>query len=263
MSNSFVYISCVCTGYDRENLKKIIIMKLLLLLMFCSTILTSAAQNNPSRPPVSPSISLSLRDSLNIREKLIQMAVLNSDVQIDEANVNIAKYNLKKAKASWLDQVAISANVNEFVIKGSPVANFFPKYNLGASIPLGIFQKHSNDVKIAQEIITINEVMRNEKIKQIRTEVLTKYENYLEKKQVLELQMEITEEEYTLWLKAQKDYKVSGMMDDLNKAYKNYNAELSKQRSAERDLRVAYIELEEIVGFRLDEILSTDININK
>jgi outer membrane protein TolC len=188
---------------------------------------------------------------------------LNSDVQIDEANVNIAKYNLKKAKASWFDQINLSGNVNEFVIKGSDAANYFPKYNLGVSIPLGLFQKHSNDVKIAQEIITINELTRNEKIKQIRTTVLTKYENYLEKKQILELQMEITEEEYTQWLKAQKDYSVSGKMDDLNKAYKNYNAELSKQRSAERDLRVAYIELEEVVGFRLDEILSTDINVNK
>lgn len=231
--------------------------------MFSSIILMSAAQNNPSSPPVSTNLSLSFRDSLNIREKLIQLAVLNSDVQIDEANVNIAKYNLKKAKASWFDQINISGNVNEFVIKGSDAANYFPKYNLGVSIPLGLFQKHSNDVKIAQEIITINELTRNEKIKQIRTEVLTKYENYLEKKQILELQMEITEEEYTLWLKAQKDYKVSGKMDDLNKAYKNYNSELSKQRSAERDLRVAYIELEEVVGFRLDEILSTDLNINK
>jgi outer membrane protein TolC len=238
-------------------------MKLFLLLMFCTSFLTCAAQNNPSMPPLSNRVSLSFRDSLNIREKLIQLAILNSDVQIDEANVNIAKYNLKKAKASWFDQVNISANVNEFVIKGSDAANYFPKYNLGLNIPLGIFQKHSNDVKIAQEIITINELTRNEKIKKIRTEVLTKYENYLEKKQVLELQMEITEEEYTLWLKAQKDYKVSGQMDDLNKAYKNYNSELSKQRSAERDLRVAYIELEEVVGFRLDEILSTDININK
>ena len=235
-------------------------MKLFLLLIFCSSILTCAAQNNPSMPPLSNRVSLSFRDSLNIREKLIQLAVLNSNVQIDEANLNIAKYNLKKAKASWLDQVGVSGNVNEFVIKGSDAANYFPKYNLGVSIPLGIFQKHSMDVKIAQEIITINEIARNEKIKQIRTIVLTKYENYLEKKQILELQMEITEEEYTLWLKAQKDYKVNGKMDDLNKAYKDYNSELSRQRSAERDLRVAYIELEETVGFRLDEILSVDVS---
>lgn len=225
--------------------------------MFCLTSLTSAAQNNPSRPAVNP-LSLTLRDSLNIRETLIQLAVLNSDVQIDEANVNIAKYNLKKAKFSFLDQVAVSGNVNEFVIKGSASAIYYPKYNIGFSIPLGIFHKQSNDVKIAKEIITINEITRNEKIKVIRTEVLTKYENYLEKKQVLDLQREITEEEYTLWLKAQKDYQVSGKMDELNKAYKNYNTELSKQRSAERDLRVAYIELEEKVGFRLDEVLATD-----
>ena len=234
-------------------------MKLLLLLIVFSTVMICEAQDIPSRTQVSP-IPQSLRDSLNIREKLIQLAVLNSDVQIDDANLNISKYNLKKAKASWLDQVAVAGNVNEFVIKGSEAANYFPKYNLGVSIPLGIFQKHSNDVKIAQEIVTINEVTRNEKIKQIRTTVLTKYENYLEKKQILELQMEITEEEYTLWLKAQKDYKVNGKMEELNTAYKNYNSELSKQRSAERDLRVAYIELEEIVGFRLDEILSAEIS---
>lgn len=197
------------------------------------------------------------RDSLNIREQLVSAALQNSSLEIDDANVNIAEYNLKKAKGAWQDVVNFNGNINEFVVNNSPAANFYPKYNLGINVPLSIFNKQSNNVKIARETLRINAVQKNEREKLIRAEVLRTYETYLEKKDNLQLQSEVTQEIYSAYLKAQADYAASTIsLEKLNLAYKEYNDELQEQRTAEKELNIAYIDLEYYVGFRLKEILT-------
>jgi len=109
-----------------------------------------------------------LRDSLGLKEQLVELALQNSDLESTNANARIAEYNIKKAKAAWLDMLTLTGNLNEFTLNKSIYANYWPKYNFGISVPLGTFGRRNNDVKIAKEQVTLNEIQRNERIKAIR-----------------------------------------------------------------------------------------------
>lgn len=120
--------------------------------------------------------------SRDVREKLVNLALQNPSFEIADRQVNIASENVKRAKTSILNNVSVQGNLNEFSIagnSGASGANLFPRYNVGAVIPLGIFFTRSNDIKIARENLYISQAEKNERFRLIKEEVLTKYEDYL------------------------------------------------------------------------------------
>src|SRR5690606_33252366 len=77
-------------------------------------------------------------------EKLVQLAWRNHPSnEALRREVNIAGYNVKQNNASWLENIRITGNMNEFTINkaSDPFgrAAFYPKYNFGASVSLGTF----------------------------------------------------------------------------------------------------------------------------
>lgn len=198
-----------------------------------------------------------VRDTLDIREQLVNLAMLNSGRGIDSANRNIAVYNLNKAKNSWFDQIAIAGNINEFSLTNSTVASYYPRYNFGITIPLGIFSRHGNDVKIAREQVHIVDLISEQKLKAIRRDVLSRYETFLEKRDILKIEKETVEDVKTTYIKAKSDYTSSAIsLDKYTEAIKNYNEELQKVRTADKNFNIAYLELEELVGFGLKDLLT-------
>jgi outer membrane protein TolC len=214
------------------------------------------AQN--AKPSIRDSISPSFgRDTLDIREQLVNLAIQNSSQEIDDANIKIAEYNLRKAKNSWFDNITIAGNVNEFSLTNSTVATYFPRYNFGIQVPLGVFSRHTNDVKIAQQVVNINNIQRDQKVKALRREVLSRYETFLEKKDLLRIEKETVEEVKTTYIKAKVDYSNSTInLDKLTDTYRSYNDELQKVRTADKNYTIAYLELEELVGFHLKDLLT-------
>ncbi|MFL5787931.1 MAG: TolC family protein, partial [Flavisolibacter sp.] len=102
----------------------------------------------------------------------------------------------------------------------------------------------------------INALQKTEKEKALRREVLTRFENFLERKDNLKIENETVQEVQTTYIKAKNDYSASlTTIDKMTTAFREYNDELQKQRTAERNYNVAYIELEELVGFRLRDVL--------
>jgi outer membrane protein TolC len=218
--------------------------------------ISAFAQN--AKPSIRDSISPSFgRDTLDIREQLVNLAIQNSSQEIDDANVKIAEYNLRKAKSSWYNQIQIAGNVNEFSLTNSTVATYYPRYNFGIQIPLGIFSTHTNDVKIAQQVVHINNLQKDQKVKALRREVLTRFETFLEKKDLLKIEKETVEEVKTTYIKAKADYSTSAInLDKLTEAFRSYNDELQKVRTADKNFTIAYLELEELVGFHLKDLLT-------
>ena len=235
----------------------------LLLFLSFSFAVAKAQKTDHSQDAISN--SQLLRDSLNIKDQLVELALQNSDLETTNVNARIAEYNIKKAKAAWLDMLSVTGNLNELTVNKSTYANYWPKYNFGIGVPLGTFGRRNNDVKIAKEQVTLNEIQRNEKIKAIRTEVLERFENYLEKKDLYELQIENTQAQYTIFLKSKSQYAASSIpIERLSEVNKYYNEELMKQRTAEKNLNVAFLDLEEMVGFRLRDVLTKyNLAINK
>jgi len=86
--------------------------------------------------------------------------------------------------------------------------------------------------------------------------VLTKYEDYLLAKQKLELQIQMTQEAYTNYQIAERDYRLNVIkVEDYNKAYKNWAGEQVTKLDLQRNLNVTKIDLEKIIGVKLDDVI--------
>jgi len=194
---------------------------------------------------------------LDIREKLVQLAMQNPSIEVDDRTVNIAVYNVKKAKSNILGNISLQGNLNEYSIKPNTVGgNLYPRYNIGATLPLGLFITRSHDVNIAKESLNISIAQRNEHSRILRRNVLSKYEDFLMATDLLKFQRQVVEDVYTSYLKAEKDFAEARIKaDEYSRAYREYNLELAKQRSLERDLKVVVIELESYIGTRLEDVL--------
>jgi len=201
---------------------------------------------------------------IDIREKLVQMALQNPNYEIADRKVGVADYNLRRAKGSWLNLFQASGNLNELSLKqtssatvnGVPVS-LYPRYNFALTLPFDFFSQKSNDVKIARENLYIAEAEKNERYRQIRREVLSKYEDYLMFKEKLELQSRMTQSEYTEYKLAEKDFEDNLITAPAFKKTEDaYFSQEMLKLQAQRDFNVVKIELEQMIGVSIDEVLS-------
>jgi len=197
----------------------------------------------------------------DVREKLIQLAMQNPNFEVADRYVAIGKAQVKKAKSSWLNIVSLNANLNEFSITPptglAGGALYYPRYNIGANIPLDVFSSKSNDIKVAKQNLGIAEAQKNQKFREIKAEVLTKYEDYLMYKLKLDLQNQVTQDSYLIYMQAEKDFS-DGIIkqEDYNKASRIYADEKVKAAELQHNFNISKIELEKIVGVPIESVLA-------
>jgi len=193
-----------------------------------------------------------------IKEKLVKLALKNnSEITAADANIRISEIARKRANSSMLSSINLGANANEFVINNSPQANFFPKYNLGVSIPLDLFAKNKAEKQTATQMININTAQKDIIEKTIRTKVLILYETYKEKKQIVELQKMAMEDDIAAYEKAQQDYADNIItLEDVSKIYKASVNEKSILATKQKEYNISVIELEEAIGMPLSKALN-------
>ena len=205
-----------------------------------------------------------VKGGFDIRERLVQLAMNNPAYEISDRQVNIAEYQVRLAKGTWLSAISAQGNINEFSINKSAAGStngvsnpiYYPKYNFGISIPFDIISRNGNNVRIARENYLIAQANKNDKFRQIKADVLTKYEDYLLAKQKVGLQIEITQDAYTSYQLAERDYRQNVMKaDDYSKYYKLWVGEQVTKLDLQRNLNVAKIDLEKIIGIRLEDVL--------
>lgn len=234
-------------------------------LFLCSALLLmhfeSSAQHYSTNPS-SQQGSRAHKDTtkvIDIREKLVQLAMQNPTFEIADRQVNKSLYELKKAKGSWLSPLMATGNINEFSINQDPnVPNFYPRYNFSVTLPLDLFSTKKNDVKIARENVLIAEAEKNQRYREIRMEVLTAYEDYLMYKDILDIQARVTQDQYTTLMTREKDYQ-DGLIngEEYNKYLANYSEQKSKLTTAVRNLNASKILLESMIGIPLEQALGT------
>lgn len=189
-----------------------------------------------------------------IKDHLVKIAFRNPAFMIDDASIRIAELNRKKAGASWLGSVTLGGNVNEFVISNSQVASLYPKYNAGITVPLNIFSNVRNEKKIADQNIIIAKANKQVREMQIKAETLTRYENYKEKADLVTLENIILANNLADYQLAQKNFEDGTItIDILNRLYQNYMSEKNKLITYKKDLSVAVIQLEEMLGMPLQK----------
>ncbi|MBC7850585.1 MAG: TolC family protein [Chitinophagaceae bacterium] len=194
---------------------------------------------------------------MDIRERLVQLAMQNPNFEVADRRVSVAHYQLNRAKGEWLSVVVPSINLNPLTIAPKSDGNqFLPLWNVGVAIPLNFYTQRTNEVKIARENIYIAEAEKNERYRDVRLKVLTRYEDYLMYKEMYDLQSRVTADTYLVFRQSETDF-ADGLIgvDIYNKAFAAYKQQQDGKLKAGRDLKVAELELEYMIGITINEAL--------
>ncbi len=199
-------------------------------------------------------------NEIDFKEKLVQLAWNNlPTVNISKNEVLIAEKNYALAKYNFLNSVSFTANINEFVIDPSQDINnraqFFPLYNFSLSIPLGIFVSSPLETKISKLQVDNQKELVNAQKLEVRSTVLTSYENYIYTKEMLEIEVELLESSYAGYLVAEQKFKNGEILiDEYNNILTSYNNRKINHLTAVKNFNIAKIQLEEIIGVRIEDI---------
>jgi outer membrane protein TolC len=233
-------------------------MKQLLLIILLFTSISTYAQV-PFNPNSAYRLNSDTGRMSTVRERLVQLALQNPIYEISDHNVTIAEYNIRLAKTSWLSAIVIAGNLNEFSIdpkasQGNSV--YYPRYNFGIQIPLDIFSRSANNTKIAYEKYLVAQAERNDRFRIIKADILTRYEDYLLAEEKLQLQYKITKDAFEAYSKAEIDFKNNVIkIEDLNSFNSKYTDEQIKRLELQRNYNVSKIEIEKLIGVRLEDVL--------
>jgi outer membrane protein TolC len=235
-------------------------MKIFLLFTIISMSWAVAISQNPPAANQKRVNQAARQDSLynqSIREKLVQLAMQNPSVEIDDRTLTIAYLGLGKAKTNILNNIGFAANLNEFSIqKTNTLGTYYPRYNFGVVLPFGLLTTRSKDIDIARENIGISIAQKNEHYRILKAVVLSKYEDYLMEKELLKSQIELYEDVHSTFLKVEQDYASAKIkVEEYNRAYRDDNTENTRVIILQRDLNVAVLELERYIGVKLEDVL--------
>ncbi len=199
---------------------------------------------------------------VSIEERLVQLAWRNyPDNAIIQHQINIARYDLKRAQWSWLDRISAVGNLNEFTIKGRDdsngiVNNFFPRYNFSVGLTLGFLVNTPLQVKAARENLMIeHEVNDRQKLK-IRADVLQKYSTYKMAVELLDIHSKALQDiEDRFALVETKFRNEEATLNEYNGVLEQRNGHKVRKINAENAYMQAKLALEEIIGVRLEDVL--------
>ena len=198
--------------------------------------------------------------SAEFEEKLVQLAWRNHPSnEVLRREVNIAKYNVKESNVSWLENIRISGNVNQFTLdKKTDALNraaFYPLYNFGASISLGAFLTIPYNIKKNREALVITTENVNAQKLLVRNTVLKLYNEYVMRERVYKLQTQALLDNETSHKLAEQRFRRGEITFDIYSAsLTGYNDILVMQLQAERDYKNAKLDLEQWIGIRLEDV---------
>ncbi len=193
-------------------------------------------------------------------EKLVQPAWRNHPSnEALRREVNIAGYNVKQNNASWLENIRITGNMNEFTINkaSDPFgrAAFYPKYNFGASVSLGTFFTIPYNIKKSKEMLIVAQANVNTQKLTVRNEVLKLYNEYLMRERIYKLQSQaLLDNETSHKLEEQRFRRGEITFDIYSQSLAAYNEAMVLQLESERDFKNAKLDLEEWIGMRLEDV---------
>lgn len=233
-------------------------MRNVLLILTLSAPLALCAQT--PAPPLFRPDSARMKGMADIRERLVNLALQNPNYEVLDHASRAAYYQIKLARVQYLNMFAAAGNINEYSIhtpkvNGVAIPNYYPKYNFAVTIPFGIFSQVTNTTKVAKENYAATLATKNAKALEIKADVLTRYENYLLAKQLLDLQTRMTQAEYSAYKRAESDFQENLIkLEQVESAQRTYVQEQVKGLNLQRDVNITKIALEMIIGVRIEDV---------
>lgn len=193
-------------------------------------------------------------------ERLVQLAWRNNpNREILENEEEIAKYELGRARLSWLDGIALIGNYNEIIVGNEAINNnmFFPRnlYGIRAVLPLNFMTETVQKSKINKKILQSSHLATDQLKLSLRKEVLTAYHEFLMYEELLQIQSELFDSEFSSYQIALNDFE-DGLIsvDDYSAIVRSYNMQRINKVKGENELIAAKLRLEELIGVNLEEV---------
>jgi outer membrane protein TolC len=198
-------------------------------------------------------------------EKLVQLAWQNNPAnEVRRSEVKIAEYQVKRNNADWWDILQFTANLNDFTYNRyiendqSPRydrADFYPLWNLRATIPFGIFNRVSNSKRISVQQQKIAEANLDARKLEIRNIVLKTYNDYVLKEKIYKIQTQVFSDiENAHKLQEQKFKNGETSFEAYSTSQSNYNKATIVLLTAETDYKNTKLDLEKLIGVALEDV---------
>lgn len=200
--------------------------------------------------------------NVSFEERLVQLAWKNNpSSQIVQEEVVQAQEEFKGKRAEWTQLMGVTGNLNEFNVKAlgessSDEGNlFFPRYNFFVQVPLSLLFEKPHQKKAARSRVVASEHKVNLLKLELRARVLKLYSDY-KKNEVIYLMKKqwSADEESNYKLIEQQFQNGNAPMEDYIRAQKSRNEIKLQLVLAENDLAKAKIDLEEVIGVRLEDV---------
>lgn len=197
-------------------------------------------------------------------ERLVQFAWKNHPDNIaKQKEVNASNYSLKVVKSQWLNIFTVSGNLNEFNIDpptvegGGTFNNFYPRYNFGVSIPLGMFVRIPAESKRQQQFTKIAEENVNSQKLKVREAVMLAYNDYLKFSNIYKIRLSAFSNATNSQLLIKEKFKNGdvSMETYMSGEAALQNIEINKIE-AETDFKNSKLVLEQMIGMKLEEALN-------
>lgn len=230
-------------------------MKKVLLPLCMLACITASSQTTDYNAIILPANATDIEFS----EKLVRLAWQNNPiVGVLHAEMEQASLGVKYSKWNWLDNFRFTGNLNEFNINStsySEGSQFFPRYNISATVSLGTFFTNPIKTKVERQNVIISSNNINQKKLEIRAQVLKLYQTYLSNKEIYELRTQMLEDSYSDFKLKEQGFSRGGTsLADYSFSLDRYNQQKIFKIEAEKTLQISIIELEEIIGIRLSDV---------
>ncbi|WKZ60962.1 MAG: TolC family protein [Cyclobacteriaceae bacterium] len=197
--------------------------------------------------------------SSDFGEKLVQLAWKNHPTnEILRRELMIAQYQVGRSAADWLDLITIQGNINEFNIKAQDAAVpvFLPRYNFGISIPLGVLVANPNETKQNRQRLSIAQEEINAQKLEVRRVVLKSYNEYQLREKIFRIQsQQFSDIESNFKLIEQRFKNGELTFETFTAGQSDLNRASIQLLEAERDLKNAKLDLEQLIGVRLEDVM--------
>lgn len=197
-------------------------------------------------------------------ERLVQLAWQNySENRKFELNILATEKAIGLARAGWLDLLTLQFNINsrtlssfgDFSVDGDG-NQFFPWYNVGVNISPSRFVTVPAEVKLAEFEHQMSFYDLNSQKLHIRAETLTRYERYQHNLDQLKVISENYETSNSTFILIRERFnRGEATLEDFNAASLARIGALTGKLTAELELRLAKIALEELIGMKLEEVI--------
>ncbi|MFA0963174.1 TolC family protein [Roseivirga sp. BDSF3-8] len=201
---------------------------------------------------------------IEYQEKLVQLAWANLPSNaIIRHNIAMAEEDLTMARWAILDNFTVQGNLNEFTLEeatsGSDVENaraaFFPRYNFNATLSLGMLVNLPAQRRKSRQQLLVEKERLNEAKIAIRAETLRRYQEYITAQEIYKLETEALEDVRSAYTLAEQQFRNGELtLEEFNGALRSYNEQRIKKLNSENTFMITKINLEEMIGVRLEEV---------